>query len=264
MRILSLNVNDFGGNICLQELKSDCATRSEAYRVWDSLDKTREMKAIFEYIVHVKAAQVVILQEFELNTAYAGAFLQKMDSAGYEVVPYGTIGNYKRPSITIMLIQKGLPYLQLPNPHRLKTEKTLRANIVRCADFIIYGVHAPYDEDFWDELMECYDLYTGKKSEKMVVIGDMNVNLYAPSNAAKEKFLQLTGVHGAIDAWAAQGKRDNEPTYWKNRIDYALMSPAAYALLADIQIDPSLWKRGMTDHAALIVDVSLEGQQEAR
>lgn len=249
MRILSLNVNDFGGLTTLQELKYNYGIH-EAYLIWKEIDKTNVSNVIFKYIKDINP-DIAILQEFELYAKESKDFISNMDILGFSVVPYGRI-SLKNPSITIMFIKKDLEYICLPNPHRIKTQKTLRANIIKCKGCIIYGTHVPYDLDYWDELITNYNQYRRNPDEKIVIIGDLNT--YKDGTPYKKKFDQLVHGDNALDAWIERGNPNDTVTYGMSRIDYALMSPAIYRLLRNLQIDPSLMQKGITDHAAQIID----------
>lgn len=242
MKILSLNINNFGGFECKEEYKNN-----NKYEEWSKLDKTNEATEIFAYI-QIEKPVIAVLHEFELNTKFAKAFIQSMNLIGYEIVPIEK-HNYKKPSITIMFVRKELLYSKLDNPHK---EKSLRASVIKTGDFIVYGIHiSPVcDSDFWEEII---DFYKKHKVEKLVIIGDYNV--YDIGTDQKRKFLELLSLN-AKDAWLEKGYSNSTMTHIKGRrLDYAIMTPSLFECLIDIRIDPLLLNNKSTDHAALIIEI---------
>lgn len=223
MKILSLNVNDFGGTECLKEY-----TSKNRWGAWRALDKTPAASAILAYL-RAESPEVAVLQEFELNTDTANDFIERMAQMGYSLVPY-IPNKYKYPSVTLLFSK--LPYEKLQNPH----QKGLRAGVIRFADCIVYGVHVPMgDLAFWDELITFYQKH---RDDKLLIIGDFNV--YSAGTVSKEKYLKLLNL-GAKDAWTEKGCPHETPTFKKGtRIDYAILSPSYYECLKGIQIDPAL------------------------
>ncbi|MGI5851831.1 MAG: hypothetical protein ACOX77_06960 [Caldicoprobacterales bacterium] len=245
MKILSLNINNFGGHKNKEKYKKE-----NRLREWRLLDKTMEASEIFAYIQQEKPI-VAILHEFELNTKTGNDFIEFMKLIGYEIVPHEETG-LKNPSITIIFVKKELLYEKLDNPHKYKTEKTLRAGVIKVADFIIYGFHVPtiYDTNFWNEVI---DFYKEHQTEKLAIIGDFNT--YVIGTDRKKDFLKLLELN-AKDAWLEKGYPNSTRTYIKgSRLDYAILSPTLYECLNNIRIDPYLMDNGITDHAALIIDV---------
>lgn len=62
---------------------------------------------------------------------------------------------------------------------------------------------------------------------------------------------------GAIDLWIAAGNDENTPTEAKHqgRLDYAIASPSLARKVQNIEIDPFPMDTGITDHAAIMVDI---------
>ncbi|MDQ0154124.1 hypothetical protein [Robertmurraya andreesenii] len=245
MKILSLNINNFGGLKSKEQYKKE-----NKYSEWGTLDKTSEATEILAYIQQEKPV-IVILHEFELNTEITEKFIGCMKEVDYEIVPYEK-NNFKNPSITIMFVKKELLYTKLVNPHNSKSNKTLRASVIKVADCIVYGVHVPptYDNNFWEELI---DFYKEKQGQKLVIIGDYNV--YDLGTEQKKKYLQLLALN-AKDAWLEKGYPNSTMTHIKGRrLDYAIMSPSLYECLNSIRIDSYLLNNDKTDHAALIIEI---------
>ncbi|NLT11422.1 MAG: hypothetical protein GXY06_03300 [Clostridiaceae bacterium] len=238
MKIVSLNINNFGGFKC----KKNCG-----YEYWKKLDKTEEATEILGYIQFEKP-DISVLHEFELNAEIAKEFIKSMNLLGYEIVPIEQ-HNYKYPSITIMFVRKELLFNKLENPHK---EKSLRASVIKAGEFIVYGLHIPpvFDISFWDEMI---DFYKQHDAEKLVIIGDYNV--YDIGTEQKQKFLELLSLN-AKDAWLEKGNANSTRTHIKGRrLDYAVMTPSLFECLIDIRIDPLLLNNGKTDHAALIIEI---------
>lgn len=63
---------------------------------------------------------------------------------------------------------------------------------------------------------------------------------------------------GAVDLWIAAGNDENTPTeaQYQGRLDYAIASPSLASKIENIEIDPFLMNAGITDHAAVIVDIN--------
>jgi hypothetical protein len=244
MKILSLNINNFGGLNIKEKYKNK--KNSE----WKALDKTKEATEILAYI-QLENPVIVILHEFELNTEITESFISSMNEIEYDMVPYESNG-FKNPSITIMFIKKELLYTRLVNPHNSKSKKNLRASVIKTADCIIYGIHIPptYNNDFWDEVIDFYKKHQGLK---LVIIGDFNV--YDLGTEQKKKYLQLLALN-AKDSWVEKDNRNSTKTHIKGRrLDYAIMSPTLFECLNSIRIDPFLMNNNCTDHAALIIEI---------
>jgi hypothetical protein len=169
IKIYNLNVNDFGGpNNHLEEYKKDYSVR--AYSEWDKIDKTEYFDGIFESICNCNP-DIVIFQEYDLNSKEAHCFAEKMNSYGLRLEHEPTL--LSRPSMTVFFIKEGIEYVNISIGHK----RNARAYAVKVGDLIIYGTHVPpkYDEGFWKELND----YFSNTSDKYVLIGDFNtINRY--------------------------------------------------------------------------------------
>lgn len=242
MKILSLNINNFGGFECKEKYK-----KNNKYEEWSKLDKTNEATEIFAYI-QLEKPVIAVLHEFEQNTKIAKEFIQSMNLIGYEIVPIEK-HSYKNPSITIMFVRNDLLYSKIDNPHK---DKSLRASVIKTGDFIVYGIHIPpvYDSGFWKEII---DFYKKNNAKKLVIIGDYNV--YDVGTDQKRNFLELLSLN-AKDAWLEKSYSNSTKTHIKGRrLDYAIMTPSLFECLIDIRIDPLLLNNKNTDHAALIIEI---------
>lgn len=244
MKILSTNINDFGGIICRQDY-----INKNKWTEWSSIDKSTNATEILA-MIQKEAPTLCSLMEFELNGSQSQQFINSMDTLGYELVPIEPT-SLKLPSITICFVRKDLLYKKIENPHYKKTNKVLRSTVIKVADYIIYFVHASssYDEDFWNEIST---FYNENKDNKILIIGDLN--LYKLGTPQKEEYLQLVNA-GIKDIWLELGNPNATPTYIKGgRLDYALASPKMLPNIFNMQINPSLMDMKVTDHSTLIIE----------
>ena len=147
MKIFNLNVNDFGGaDKHLEEYKQIYGSRW-CIKKWDYIDKTIEIKGIIECIEGF-TPDIVIFEEYDINSIEAQSFEMKMKEKGYELKSEST--TYKRPSMTVFFIKTSLEHSYVSVGHT----KNGRAYAIKVKDVIIYGTHVPpkFDEDFWREL----------------------------------------------------------------------------------------------------------------
>ena len=122
----------------------------------------------------------------------------------------------------------------------------------RVEDIIIYGVYVPPSgksriQTFWNEIETFYKEFS---DEKTLLIGDFNI-----INEDNRKRYKNLLHKGCVDVWLEKGYAENTPTCGNTRIDIAIVSPKLVPFVTDITICPSLLYKGITDHAALIVDI---------
>lgn len=194
MKIMNLNINDFGG----------IANHREEYKKifnnkylveWDKLYKSHNVDGIFQYIEDLTSKpDIIVLQEFDINSKEATYFKGKMEGLGYKLASENPS---KRPSMTVFFIAKGIAYEHIKHIH----ERNLRAYAVKlCNDLVVYGTHVPpkYDEVFWNEL-DCFvETY---RNHKLVLIGDFNT-INVCNKSRLEALLNKTGL---IDVWLEKG-----------------------------------------------------------
>lgn len=241
LRVLSLNVNDFGGTESLEKFK-----KNRSYEEWDQMDKNEQMKAIFDYVCE-KNADIVILQEYDEYSKEGKEFSQWMSEI-YSCVPHS---QHKRSSITIMFVKRGIQYSLMENPHNRNLRASLISTTMIDMDLCIYGVHIPYDDlKFWDELISFYEQISQRK--EILIIGDFNV--YKEGTNRKKKYDDLLKKGGA-DLWLDKGYPNDTSTYGESRLDYAVVSPKLNQVVKDVTISSELLCKRYTDHAALIVDI---------
>lgn len=246
--ILSLNVNDFGGiRYHLQEYKNEFGPR-RYWDLWKQLDKSTHFLSILSYIKKVSPS-IVILYEFEVNNSEESQFfITDLSNCGFEMI--SNIPKYKA-SVTAVFVRS--EFIRIPNPNTLDA----RSYAFKVGNIIIYGTHVPPKgkdriTQFWDEIDNFYKKYC---KEKILLIGDFNT--INPENMKRYK--QLLNV-GGVDVWLEKGYPDNTPTCGTNRLDIVIASPALFPFVTDITVCPSLLYKGMTDHAALIVDIDMNNK----
>lgn len=246
LSVLSLNINDFGGinNHLMEYKKSNNLIDWEMWR--ESVDKNRCYIAILRYIRKVNPS-ILILQEFEVNNSdEPKEFAKQLSKDGYEMI--SEIPEC-RASITAVFVKSKYELEVKPNPNTLSA----RSCAFQVEDIIIYGTHVPPKDNsrikiFWDEIEAFYKEFSKKKT---LLIGDFNI-----INEENRKRYESLLRTGCVDVWLKKGYADETPTCGDKRIDIAIASPELFPLITDITICPSLLYKGMTDHAALIVDIN--------
>lgn len=233
MKIMNLNINDFGGIANHREEYKKIFNKKYLVE-WDKLDKSHNVDGIFQYIEDLTSKpDIIVLQEFDINSKEAKYFKGKMEGLGYKLASENPS---KRPSMTVFFIAKGIAYEHIKYIH----ERNLRAYAVKlCNDLVVYGTHVPpkYDKVFWNEL-DCFvETY---RNHKLVLIGDFNtINVYNKSRL--EALLNKTGL---IDVWLKKG--NNNPISVPG--DYAFVSET---IKTDVEIEISHIK--FSDHPVIML-----------
>lgn len=253
LTILSLNINDFGGkNDHLMEYTKLNWQKREVidWVAWRKMvNKEPAVSAILQYIKE-ENPDIAFIQEFEVNNCLESkSFVAKMEEMGYRML--NSIPTFKA-SISVVFAKIECVLLDSPNT------LNLRSYAVQIGDVIVYGVHVPPKGrdrivTFWDEI-DCF--YRRHQKENVLLLGDFNT-----VNAINmERYRQLL-AGGAVDVWLKKGYADDVPTCGNLRMDIAVASPMLLPRVSDITICSRLLNKGMTDHAALIVDI--EENEEA-
>ena len=123
---------------------------------------------------------------------------------------------------------------------------------------MICGSHFPYESDeVFLKYMEDFVLDSLSLNPDFLLIGDLNAS--HPTKENKKMVNKLLEA-GAVDLWMAAGNDENTPTEakYQGRLDYAIASPSFARRVKNVEIDPLLMNSGITDHAAIIVDVRSE------
>ena len=269
MKIISLNVNRFGGDgESFEAVKKhhtfyhDYRDYREALSDWDSRPKTQSIQGIIE-IVKNQIPDILVLQEYDFKSTDSrgsNGFEDKMTKLGYHVTPREFDG--ERPSVTVMFVKNDLISREGNNPHQAKGSPTDRAHVIEIDDIVIYGTHVPFSsennpqkaENYWDELLDFYDRNKGRK---VILIGDFNT--YDEDKSIRKYYHNLLAAN-ASDVWLKLGNPNWTPTEKKHkgRLDYAFASPAMIEHISSMQIYPQNeefddWT--LSDHAALILSI---------
>lgn len=235
MKVISLNVNDFGGcNEHLEEYKKEF--KYQAFRKWDKLDKRENIQGIFDFLSKINP-EVIVLQEFDINSREANGFIAKMQNMGYELKAESPS---KRPSMTVMFIKNDFIYKEVKTCH---VRRCMRAYAVNVEDYIIYGIHVPpiYDELFWDEIEKLWSIY---QKHKLVMIGDINtINFH--NNKRLNNLLSKS-----IDVWNAKGNEGKVSVPG----DHVIISTNIGINTVEIEKEELVCK--YTDHPAIVLTLN--------
>lgn len=216
------------------------------------------MEKLKEYI-RKKSPNLLILQEMLVSRFESIDYIGELGEMGYlflkESLPER--GNY---SLTMAFYKDGSPrYINSPGNYREN-----RSVIYREGDLLICGSHFPchkkqqgshityeYDEVFLEHMRK---FVLENLSVDFLLIGDLNAN--DPTKPNKKMINDLLR-EGAVDLWIAAGNDENTPTEakYQGRLDYAIASPSLAKKVQKMEIDPFPMETGITDHAAIIVDL---------
>lgn len=251
-KIMSINVNDFGG-------KSDHLLNHKYFSNYDrkdhidwkywgkKVDKTKTWKGLKEYILE-KKPDVLVLEEMLINCYETIDFIGEFEKMGYTYIKEGLPerGNY---SLTMIFFREG-------NPKYMSSPGNCRANrsvVCKFENDLICGSHFPPESDA-TFLKYMGNFVIAHLGEYFLLIGDLNAN--DPTKGNKQLVEKLLEA-GAVDLWVAAGNDENTPTeaQYQGRLDYAIASPSLAKKVVNIEIDPFLMNEGITDHAAVIVDI---------
>lgn len=253
MKIISLNVNNFGGLVSKPLIKDYSYNGKPSWDDWNNAVITWRKKIQWENNVaaivnRVRDFDIIVLQEVDTNSEAFKKLKKQLDEHSI-VYPNKTSENdfctgYK--SITVMFIKKCFNYAVVVDNFSTKEMKNVEVTI---ENKNVIGLHISMgDTDYWDSLIKHYKEL---KDKKVLIIGDMNV--YDWGTKQKEKFLELLKC-GAVDAWVEKGNSMHRPTAnTEKRIEYAIMSPLFYEELGNITIDDVLRNKAITDHSAISI-----------
>ncbi|MBO5247983.1 MAG: endonuclease/exonuclease/phosphatase family protein [Clostridia bacterium] len=255
MKILSLNVNNFGGtnnkpllkDYVLSNGRYDFRLWNLAVDEWRSVNKTYIESNVDAICDLVCDYDVVFLHEVDTNCFSWHHLLRKMGTL-YRWEPANGIekNSYDigRKSISCVFVKKGVDF-EYKKDNFLDKERNVELKI---KDTHIIGLHMSYDIRDWDKLIAKYSKI---HSEEVIILGDLNV--YDYGTVRREKFDELLDK-GAIDIWLKQGGDISVPTANTNkRIDYALASKKMYEKGVSEKIIDSIRTNSYTDHAAIAV-----------
>lgn len=251
-RIMSINVNDLGGKTGHLMNHKYLSNHDRKYHIdwkyWaECVDKTETWEKLKEYILK-KEPDILIVQEMLVSCYESIDYIGELEEIGYSCVKESLPkkGNY---SLTLTFYRGGSPkYINSPGNYR-------KNRSVICVDngLLICGSHFPHESD--EKFLEHMGKYVvANLGVDLLLIGDLNAN--DPTKGNKKTVNKLLDA-GAVDLWTAAGNDEDTPTEvkYQKRLDYAIASPSLAEKVRNIEIDPFPMDTGITDHAAVIVDI---------
>lgn len=290
MKIVSLNINSFGGDgkpffEKLKELareeyggKKTKLCCDDALSRWDlEINCSSICESILE-LVNKMDADIILFQEYYINSYVAEKFEEEMgckDKDGKYVLKCNHITN-KRPLYTVAFCRNNNTYEEVKPQFDFEG----RVFVFKYKDFYIIDAHMPLNpkdderysendkkraeevEKLWEKIRECLK---DKKDERVIFIGDLNV--YQRGTHQYESFVPLFKSDVDMrDLWLEQDGKDNAITYknkeeTKTRLDYALVTPGVlegykYTMSMIPESDEEFEKDWhISDHRMLVVDI---------
>lgn len=251
-RILSINVNDFGGKTAHLMSHRYFNNRDRRYHIdWQywatQVDKTLIWEKWKKYIEE-KNPDILILEEMLVSRYENIDFIGELQMMGYSYIEESLPerGNY---SLT-MTFHKGKTPKYINSPGNYRSNRSV---VCKDEDVIICGSHFPCESD--EEFLGHMRSFVNKNMNgNFLLIGDLNANDSARGN---KKMVNSLIEEGAIDLWIAAGNDEDTPTeaQFGGRLDYAIASPSLAEKVKKIEIDSFPIDANLTDHAAVIVDI---------
>ena len=257
MKVLSLNVNNFGGtyskplpkNYTFPNGKTDFDSWKSAVQEWRNTHKSlieRNVKAIAN-LSH--DFDMIFLHEVDTNCISWHLLLSLM-SKEYTLKAANGINlktyDKNAKSISCLFIKNGTSFI-FPECNVLGPGEQ-RAIDVQIGDTYIVGVHMSYHLSDWEKLISKFKELQDKK---LLILGDLNVY---DSGTPRREYLDNLLNEGAIDLWKKQGENEATPTANTNkRIDYALVNQNLYEKGAHEIILNFIRTEKYSDHSAIAV-----------
>lgn len=250
---MAINMNDFGGKTEKLMKHRYFSNRDREYHIdWKywakQVDKTETCEKLKKYLLE-KKPDILVVEEMLVSCHERIDFIGELDKIGYSYVEESLPerGSY---SLTMTFYRGSNPkYINSPGNYREN-----RSVICKDGDLLICGSHFPYESDeiFLKYMEEFVSLHLG---DELLLIGDLNAN---ESTRGNKKMVDNLLDKGAVDLWTAAGNDANTPTEakYQGRLDYAIASPSLAKKIENIEIDPFPMDTGITDHAAVIVDIA--------
>ena len=293
MKIVSLNINSFGGDgESFEEMKKHLARKGyggnltkeckkDALSRWDCAISGRSIyKSILKEIEEVDA-DIVLFQEYYINSDVAKQFQKEMgceDKDEKYVLKCNNITN-KQPLFTVAFCRNNNTYEEVKPQFDFEG----RVFVFKYEDFYIIDAHMPLNpkddkrysennkkraeevEKLWEKIRE---YLRDKKDEKVIFIGDLNV--YQRGTHQYESFVPLFKLDVNMrDLWLEQGGKDNAITCKKGtRLDYALVTPGLYeknkCTMSMIPESDEEFEKDwhISDHRMLVVDIEEDDMRE--
>lgn len=238
MKIASCNINSFGGaGETFEEVRKKCNDNyKKALDIWDEkIQQFNYCKPIIELLDRVNA-DIVVLQEYYINSNVASEFETEMQNRGYCL--YCNQIKQKRPLHTVVFSKGGI----------ICTEKqffyTGRIYTFKYNDYIIIGAHMPFNpkdgktpvlsskdkkraDEVENEWRSMKDWLGENKDKKCILIGDLSVS--DKKTFQYKCFEQLFEI-GMKDLWVKNANSESTPTEkkFRGRLDYALVTPKLF------------------------------------
>lgn len=253
MRILSININDFGGleNHLMEHKIFNAWLGRECidWKFWSTIDKEEVVNKFLKYIKD-KQPDVLIVNEMIVSPLERIDFIAKIKEIGFsafdETIPSGKY------SFT-MMFYKNVKCSLLTSPNSGYREN--RSILYLVEGIRINGTHFPQESDI-KFLNSVEQFCKTRKNDKVIIIGDLNANDVSRGN---KQLVESLTAHGYKDVWVQMGNPVDTATEarYRGRLDYALASEVIYEFISNIEIDSMPMECGMTDHAAVILDVNI-------
>lgn len=250
LRIISLNVNDFGGQLDhLMEHKNKDGNIDWEY--WNNIDKSKQINKIISFIQE-ENPDIIFFQEFEVNNSKDVAdFIMQLQHEGY--VMKGNLQKDVKASMTVCFVQSSLlkeslaEEVDLSDKMQKEEYRSGRDYRIKIADSVLWGVHVPprYDKKYWDKLIKTCELLPN-----VVLLGDFNTFSYANSKENTREFEELLLRCQKKDIWNASANSEVS-TCGDQVLDHVVASESSLRSIYDMKIIHNTF----SDHAALIVDM---------
>lgn len=262
MRIISINVNNFGGTInkpLPSDYKFDGRIDWSSWRNDVSFWRRHNSKTIEENVKQLVSVmldfEVIFLHEVDTHCSSWNNLHEYMQDY-YNWEPANEIEkdeyNKGNKSVTIVFVKKDISYKYDSIPNFIKDSYGIsQRNVeIEINNITIIGLHMSYELDDWEKLIFRFNdrIMNGKN---VLLIGDLNV--FDPGTGRRKKLDELLN-NGARDLWLEQGESNDTPTAnTKKRIDYALVSAGMIEIGAKAIIINSIRNNNNTDHAGIAV-----------
>ncbi len=267
MKIMSLNVNNFGGLLFKKPIWSDNRSKqeyNEEMRLFqnDPL-RVNAAEAVISTIREVETPDVVVFQEFDVNAPAGRRTFELLVECGYRPIypdeEKEISGNY---SITMIFAKKQLKVIPYASPKIMiggKTKWEWRWCVANIDGLMMFGVHAPTRgrddniQKFFDKLQECSKK---NRTEKAILLGDMNVHSKKPCSF----FTTFDAIRKNSEGGLGYSDeiKDGQITYFPagTTIDHVLVSPALKDNVTAVKVFEQK-ELELSDHAVIVVDVDL-------
>lgn len=207
--------------------------------------------------------QVVVLQEFR---AARGSMLRsQFADSGLSYQHTSDAGDANG----MLLASESPPTSQIPAPSGVPTRRWLGAWFEEL-DLAVLGVHVPDDTHRGDKSLFLHGLLAVARSwcsRPLLIVGDLNTARRGPDGSTRYGGEELLGVLWSLgyrDCWRESNPGRREPTWQghdgcSGRIDGAWASPGVGARVRGAWHDHSGRAGGLSDHSAVVVDVTGAG-----